>query len=84
MNHFVELQVIGIGKGSRANITLVWAFLSMYPMVLGLGRPIGKGGWAVVTFVWSIPSVRVHVSHQLLVLDKATSTDPAKSFINRD
>lgn len=45
-------------------------------MVLSLGRPIGKGGWAVVTFVWSIPSVGVHVSDQLLVLDKATSTDP--------
>lgn len=31
MNHFVELEVIGIGKGSRTNITLVRAFLSMYP-----------------------------------------------------
>lgn len=38
---------------------------------------IGKGGWAEVTLVGSVASVRIHMPHQLLVLNKASTTDSA-------
>jgi len=46
-------------------------------MMLCLGGAISKGGRAEITFIRSIASVCVHVSHQLLVLNKSSSTDSA-------
>jgi len=45
-------------------------------MMFGFRRSIGEGSWTVVALVWSVPRVRVHVPHQLLILHKASSADP--------
>lgn len=45
-------------------------------MMFCLGGTISKGGRAEIALVRSIASVRIHMPHQLLVLDKSTTTDP--------
>lgn len=51
------------------------------PMMLRLCGAIGKRSWAVVALVRPVPRVGVHVSHQLLILNKASSANPAREIV---
>lgn len=44
-------------------------------MVFCFGRAISKSGRAKITFVGPISCVCIHVTHQLLVLNKTSTTD---------
>jgi len=51
------------------------------PMMFGFGGSVGEGSWTVVAFVGTVSGVRIHMAHQLLVLDKASSADPARNTL---